>query len=102
MADFNVSGRMKVKTLRNSFKKAFGSTLRVYNGVRFASDDASVASIAKEKIPTGTEVGFHGRTKCGSFEKQMMDKFGIKVQVANPDDSALVSDSVSLTQSGKA
>ncbi len=102
MADFNISGRMKVKTLRSSFKKSFGSTLRVYNGVKFASDDVSVASIAKKKVASGSEVSAHGRTKVGNFEKSMMDTFGIKIQVASADDSELVDDGLSLTQSGKA
>lgn len=30
MADFKIDGRMKVKTLKANFKKAFGCTLRVY------------------------------------------------------------------------
>lgn len=30
MADFKVDGRMKVKSLKANFKKAFGCTLRVY------------------------------------------------------------------------
>ena len=41
MADIKMTGNMKVKTLRAEFKKAFGSTLRVYNGMKFADDDAT-------------------------------------------------------------
>ncbi len=47
MADFTITGRMKVKTLKADFKENFGSTLRVYNGQKFADDDATLASIRK-------------------------------------------------------
>ena len=36
---------MKVKTLRDQFKKAFCTTLRVYNGMKFADDAAPLVSI---------------------------------------------------------
>ncbi len=100
MADFNISGQMKVKSLKAKFKEQFGSTLRVYNGVKFADEDVTIASIAK-KVAKG-EVAAHGRTLVGKFEESMMSEFGIKVQVASADDSKLVDDKVSLTQSGKA
>ncbi len=45
MADIKMTGNMKVKSLRDQFKKAFGATLRVYNGAKFAADDATLASI---------------------------------------------------------
>ena len=40
MADLSISGKMKVKTLKANFKEAYGSTLRVYVGKKFADDDA--------------------------------------------------------------
>ena len=33
MADFKLDGRMKVKSLKDTFKKTFGATLRVYKSV---------------------------------------------------------------------
>lgn len=100
MADFTISGRMKVKTLKADFKQAYTSTLRVYNGARFANDDATLASIRKGDVKGG-EVLINGKMLVGNFEKKILEEFGIKIQVASPDDSKLVSDSVTLTQSGK-
>lgn len=100
MADFTISGRMKVKTLKADFKKAYGSTLRVYNGVRFADDDATLASIRKGDAKGG-EIAVNGKMQVGNFEKKIFEEFGIKVQVAAPDDSKLVDDKTTLTQSGK-
>ena len=44
MAEIALKGQMKVKTLKSEFKKAFGSTLRVYKSESckgaFADDDA--------------------------------------------------------------
>ncbi len=100
MADFTISGKMKVKTLKADFKKAYGSTLRVYNGQRFADDDATLASIRKGDAKGG-EVAINGKMLAGNFEAKILEEFGIKVQVASPDDSKLVDDKVTLTQSGK-
>ena len=45
MADIKMTDNMKVKTLRDQFKKAFCTTLRVYNGMKFADDAAPLVSI---------------------------------------------------------
>lgn len=101
MADFDISGRMKVKTLRTNFKKEFGSTLRVYNGVKFADDDATIASIADKKIAADAEVKANGRLKISTFSKKMADAFGIKVRVSDKDDKTLIDPEKTLTESGK-
>lgn len=95
MADFKIDGRMKVKKLKEEFKKAFGATLRVYNGTHFADDDASLASIRKDGAKGGEFSPTYGMS-CGGFEKRMNEMFGIKVQVANADDSNLAKDATVL------
>jgi hypothetical protein len=100
MADFTISGRMKVKTLKADFKKAYNSTLRVYNGARFADDDATLASIRKGDAKGG-EVAINGKMLIGNFESKILEEFGIRIQVATADDSKLVDNKVTLTQSGK-
>ena len=102
MADFNIAGRLKISTLNSNFKSSFGSTLRVYNGVKFADDDDTVGKIAKKTVSRGSEVKANGHTKVSTFEKAMKDTYGIKVQIANSSDSDLVDNSLSLTASGKA
>ena len=100
MADFSISGKMKVKTLKANFKEEYGSTLRVYNGKKFADDDATLASIRKEDAKGG-EVKINGKMLIGNFEKKILEEFGIRIQVASPDDSKLADDSITLTASGK-
>lgn len=100
MADFTISGKMKVKTLKANFKEAYGSTLRVYNGVRFADDDATLASIRKADAKGG-EVSLNGKMLVGNFEKKILEEFGIKVQVANAENTKLIDNKVTLTQSGR-
>ena len=101
MADFKISGHMKIKTLKANFKKQFGSTIRVYHGVKYASDDDTVGKIAKKTVARGQEVGANGRKLVSTFEKQMQDVYGIKINVANRNDSELVANDISLTESGK-
>lgn len=100
MAEIKMTGNMKVKTLRTQFKEAFGSTLRVYNGVKFADDEATLASI-RAKDAKGGELAVKGNMQVGNFENKVKELYGIKVQVANADDSALADNSVTLCTAGK-
>jgi hypothetical protein len=95
MADFSVSGRMVVKTLRQQFKENFNGTLRVYNGNKFADDSSTLASIRKGDAKGG-ELTITGRMHVGTFEDKFKDTFGIKVQVANAKDDKLADNKSSL------
>lgn len=100
MADIKMTGNMKVKTLRDQFKKAFGATLRVYNGAKFAADDATLASIRAEGAKGG-ELTVRGNMQVGNFEDKVKELYGIKVQVANADDSKLADNGITITAVGK-
>lgn len=100
MADIKMTGNMKVNTLRAEFKKAFGSTLRVYNGMKFADDDATLASIRAEGAKGG-ELTVRGNMQVGNFEDKVKELYGIKVQVANADDSKLADNSITISAAGK-
>jgi hypothetical protein len=100
MAELSVSGRMSVKTLRKQFKEAYGSTLRVYHGSRFADEDATLASIRKSDAKGG-DLKVNGNLKVGNFEERFLETFGIKVQVSSVDDSSLVNNDLSLSASGR-
>ena len=100
MADFNIDGRMKVKTLKKQFKDAFGATLRVYKGNQFADEDATLASI-RVGDAKGGELKCAGNLKVGNFENKMKELFGVKVQVANKDDNALANNDITIAAAGK-
>jgi len=100
MPDFNVSGNMKVKTLQANYKKAYGGTLRVYKGNQFADPDTTLSNI-RAADSKGGEISVNGRMLVENFEKKFKDTFGIKVKVANQDNSKLSDDKDSLTEAGK-
>lgn len=104
MAEIALKGGMKVKTLKAQFKEAFGSTLRVYQSEsckgRYADDDATLASIRAEG-KKGGELAIRGNMQVGNFEKKIAEMYGIGVQVANADDSALASNDVTLCAAAK-
>ena len=100
MADFNIDGRMKVKTLKANFKKEFGATLRVYYKKHFADEDATLSSIKAEGAKGG-EIKVGGNLRVGNFENKVKELFGIEVQVANADDTALADNSITLVAAGK-
>lgn len=77
MADLTISGKMKVKTLKANFKNEFGSTLRVYNGQRFADDDATLASIRKNDAKGG-DVKINGKMLVGNFEKKSLKNLALR------------------------
>jgi hypothetical protein len=102
MAEFLVSGRMKVKSLKTSFKENFGATLRVYNGNRFADDDVSLASIRKEGAQTTRgDFKVSGNMQIGTFEKKFKESFGIRIQVSDKKDEKLLDDSMTLSAAAK-
>lgn len=104
MAEIALKGQMKVKTLKADFKKAFGSTLRVYMSPsckgRMADDEATLASIRAEGAKGG-ELKVVGNMQVGNFEKKIVEMYGIGVQVANAADTALAPNDVTLCAAGK-
>ena len=102
MAEISVSGRMMVKTLKKQFKEEYNLTLRVYSGAKFADEDDSLASLRKGDVAKAGDLKINGKMLVGNFEKKFKEIYGIKVQVANADDSKLVNDSLTLTAASKA
>ena len=104
MAEFKVYGRMKVKSLKDNFKKCFGASLRVYKSQSckgaMADDDATLASVRAEG-KKGGELVVCGNLKVANFEKKIAELYGIGVQVANADDSKLVNNNITLAAAGK-
>lgn len=101
MEGLKVDGRMKVKTLKENFKKTFGYTLRVYNTQNhFVDEELLLANVRQdEDVKTG-EFSINPEWTIDEFEKNFMDVFAIKVQVATQDDSALAENSLKVI-SGK-
>ncbi len=95
MASFKITGQMKVKTLKEQFMNNFGSVLRVYYHHHFADDNTTLAAIRGEGA-MGGELDCGENDIVGDFEEFMMELYGIEVQVASPDDSYLVNNSLRL------
>lgn len=93
----NISGRMKVKSLKKEFNAEFGLVIRVYDGNKFADDDATIASLRKGGEIKG-EFSPQKNMKVGSFEDRMKADFGLKIQIAGSDDSYLCSDTLTLSK----
>lgn len=97
--ELKVSGRMNVGTLKKNFKETFGVEIRVYKGVKFAQEKATLASI-RSADAKGGDFSIHGRTKVGKVENEFKEKMGIKIQIENSS-GQLASDNISLTQASK-
>ena len=95
MAEFKIDGRMTVRKLKENFKNEFEGTLRVYDGRELADDKATLAAIRKGDAKGGELVCRASRT-VAKFKEEMLEVFGIKVQVASPDDWVLVLDGITL------
>ncbi len=93
MAQITANGRKKVGTFKKEFKAAYGVGIRIYNGVKFADDDASLASVRTEKKEG--EIAINAKMLAGNLEKKFMEQLGVKVQVENKD-GELADNSVTL------
>ena len=87
---------MTIATLKRQFKEQFHANLRVYDGSKFADDNATVASIRKDGAEKTGEVKLMSNMRVGNFEKKFLETFGIRVQVATPDNRKLVDDQKTL------
>ena len=101
MEGLKVDGRMKVKTLKENFKKFFGYTLRVYNTQNhFVDEELLLANVRQDNDKKTGEFSINPEWRIDEFEKEFMDVFAIKVQVATADDSALADNALKVI-SGK-
>lgn len=84
MAEFNISGRMTVGTLKKQFEDAYGLELRVFNGSIWADESATLASISDKKVD---DFECRSHMKVGNFEERFKEATGVKVQVATRSDA---------------
>jgi hypothetical protein len=100
MAEIKLSGNKKVSTLCKEFQEAFGGTLRVYNGRSLADENDTLSAIRKGAAKGGT-LTVNGNMLVGNFEKKVKEMYGIRVQVANVDNSKLADNNVTLAAIGR-
>jgi hypothetical protein len=81
--EIGVNGNLKVSTLKAMFKEQFGVNIRVYHGVKFASDDATLASIRvdDEGEERRKDFSVHGNSKVGTVEQDFRKNVGVKIQI---------------------
>ena len=91
---FNITGKMKVSTVKSRFKEEFGLTLRVYDGRSFSDENKTVAAIRKKQ--GSGELSVRKSMLVGNLEEKILDLFGIKCQIAGSDDSYLCDNKLSL------
>lgn len=95
MAYFKLTDQTSVKSLKKQFAKKYQTSLRVYKGQHFADDKLALKELGENAHPTGYLKVEKGVT-VEEFEKMFLDTFGVKVQVANLDNSKLAKNDRSL------
>ena len=100
MAEFRLNDQMKVKNLQASFKKKYGATLRVYKGMHFADPKSFLKDLSDTAHPTGY-LSVNSKITVEEFEKKFFDAFGVKVQVAKPDNSDLAENNMTVHAVGR-
>lgn len=100
-ADFSISGKTKVKSLQADFKKNLRLTLRVYNGVKFADPDKTLDSFKSSEVKSSDDFSIKAKMKVIEVEKYFKDKYGLKVQIADADDTHLVPNKITLGEAGR-
>lgn len=98
MANINAHGRTKVGTFKKDFLEAYGVGIRIYDGVKFADESVSLASVRTEK--KSGKITINAKMLVGNLEKKIMDELGVKVQIENKN-GKLADNSVTLVSLGK-
>ncbi len=81
MAELRIDSRMKVKTLKANFKKAFGATLRVYTTATCkstADDEATLGSLMGEA--KGGEATFGSETSKRKSQRCTASVYRLPIQ----------------------
>ena len=104
-ADMEIAGNMLIGTLQKDFRNNFGLYLRVYKGNSFANPDITISKLNQKtstKINTTADnFAVKASMKVGDVEKNFMDSFGLKVQVAEFYNRHLVSDNFTLGENAR-
>ena len=99
-ADFEVESTMKVNALCESFRKNFGLSLRIYKGVQLADGRMTINTLdqrtTKAVNTNAPKLKIKANQKVGDVETLFMSHFGIKVQIANYEDTKLSDNDLSL------
>ena len=78
MEGLKVDGRMKVKTLKENFKKTFGYTLRVYNTQNhFVDEELLLADVRQDDSVKTGEFSIDPEWTIDEFERNFKDAFAI-------------------------
>lgn len=101
MAEFAIHGQTTVAKLKREFKKTFGATLRVYKGVGWADDDATIGSLRSKEFKGSKDFNIRGNMLVGTFTKSFLKELGVKVRVADKNDSELAPDNITIAAAGK-
>lgn len=99
MSIIKVTKASTVKSIKAQFKKDFSCSIRIYNGAKFADDSTKICELSKTENSTG-ELEIGARSRVENVENYFMEKFGIKIQIANANDTKLANNSMTLTQAG--
>ena len=80
---FAVSGRMSVGRFEKEFDGAFGITVQVKKGGRYAPDGASLASLRPDnfKGPKKIDLSVRGNMKVSRLKQVFNESFGLNLQV---------------------
>ncbi|MFM1822159.1 MAG: hypothetical protein RI967_425 [Planctomycetota bacterium] len=95
MPGLSAHGKTLVGNFRRTFEEEYGVPVRVYHGVKFAKEDATLASIRVDGHPGGREIELHGNMKVGTAEAKVLEAIGIRIQIEDGR-GGLASDDVTL------
>lgn len=98
-----IEPNLKVSALKSAFNKKFGASLRVYKNIRFAQDNAKISEVRVAKIATPKNgiVKADADMKVADFEKLVLEEYGVKVQVANANNSKLAKNDGTIAEAAK-
>jgi hypothetical protein len=103
LKDIDVTGNMKVYTLKEKFKESFGTEIRVYKtlntgkGSRPADDKSTLASIGDTSRKVESMTIKKSKT-VGTIENEFKEVMGIGIQIMTPDGKNFAPNDIKLKE----
>lgn len=97
---FEIENTMQITELSKKFHATFGCSLRIYKGKALADGRMTIKTLdartSKEINKTAGKLTIKATEKVGDIEKKFSDHFGLTVQIADKNNSKLVSNEMTL------
>ena len=102
---FEIEDTMTVSQIATQFKKKFGCSLRIYKGSALADGRMTIKTLDEKTSATinkdAGKLKIKATDRVAETENNFKKKFGIKIQIANYDNTKLVPNEITIGEASR-